>query len=1203
MSLDFVQQIAAVGRRIERRRLLAAASWSVAAVVAAALALMGLDWLLGVDHLAARALLTVLLAVALAAIVSRAWQAVRGRVATLDVALELERRHPELSSLLASGVEFSSQDDGDVTAGSADLRRAVVVRAAVAAESIDLGAAAAREPFRRAVTAAAVAFAAFGATGAISPQGLTAGVQRLVNPLSDAEWPRRHDLAFIDAPSRLAIGGDFQTALRDRRGPLPAAVEVEYRVRRQGRWHYEMQTYAADGDTVEVRWPNVQESFEYRARGGDHRSMPWRQVVTAEAPEVQSLGLTVQPPAYTHLPADKLDEPLRIFQGSAVALEGQTSVPIASGELQSEGAPAVPLEVKPGGQEFSVAAGRWRPAATAEWTFALTTSEGLTTHAKRKLRIEVAPDAPPTATIAQPTAGLAVLPQAHVELTVDAQDDVGLQAVDLALAPSEATPAETTPAAAAAGVGGAAKAQAIELWRASDKTAANGSPPATAQQLRHVLELPSLPATPGTTWDVRAQATDIAGQVSASPRPLRLRIINREEFLRQTDAQLARLVAALERALDDQRNSQRRVVAWTAEGAESPSADEMLAAVAGQRQIGGSLAGSPEAAAALAVVLAADYQRNQFDGNDAPGRLERLAEELESLAATTLPGIAGRLNEFARGRQQPTAAQAALTSTERELLAAVERSQSDVLAALEAAIREWSRRSDAQQFQRELVEIKAEQARLQDQTQALGELALQDDPQISMAEREQRARPAAAAQRALAARLASTIARIEQAAAAEADAAPTDAARLSAVIETAVAANVQSKVRAAADHLAAHRFGQAGEQQRQAGEALEQMLDRLAGSGGVERGAERLKKLDDAERELQTLRRKTQQLVARQQAAPQQPADEPRRRLERLELERRELAQQTGELAQRLEQLQAVDAAQAAQKAAEQLARRDGDPQADQAAERELAEAQRQLRAERQRQQSLLARQQIEQLDAVLRRLVAAQQAVVDEIERLAGLRADDGSLTPAQQASVGQLADRQAAVREQSRHEAEGVEQFPLFARLLRTAAATMQEAAAELAKTGAGDAAQRPATQALAELRLLADAVREHRRQPTPPKDQDQAGQPQQGEGKKQNDNAAQVQALQLAVAQLGLLRTLQVDLERRTAELEQRHGAGEIDAAAFGESSKNLSAEQRELTALAETLVREIELPAEESLLPDLDEALEKSLEIESDADREE
>ncbi|HEX6961654.1 MAG TPA: hypothetical protein VF175_07285, partial [Lacipirellula sp.] len=150
--------------------------------------------------------------------------AVRGQATPLGVALALERLYPEHRGLLASGLEFSRQEADDATAGSFDLRRAAVLRASLAIESIDLAAVMPRAPLRRALAAAIAATIVLALPATIAPRTLAIGVARLVNPLSEAEWPRRHDLAFVDPPELIAEGSDFVTLLRDRNGMLPPSV-------------------------------------------------------------------------------------------------------------------------------------------------------------------------------------------------------------------------------------------------------------------------------------------------------------------------------------------------------------------------------------------------------------------------------------------------------------------------------------------------------------------------------------------------------------------------------------------------------------------------------------------------------------------------------------------------------------------------------------------------------------------------------------------------------------------------------------------------------------------------------------------------------------------------------------------------------------------------------------------------------------------
>ena len=134
-----------------------------------------------------------------------------------------------------------------------------------------------------------------------------------------------------------AVGSDFRVRLQDRSGKLPATIAVEFRTLRQGSWEYDSRSFAGGGESVAVVWPNVQEPFEFRARGGDHHSMPWRRVETAPAPQVEAIRVTVHPPAYTGWSAQVVDEPVQIIAGSQLELQARTTRPIASGALGGEG--------------------------------------------------------------------------------------------------------------------------------------------------------------------------------------------------------------------------------------------------------------------------------------------------------------------------------------------------------------------------------------------------------------------------------------------------------------------------------------------------------------------------------------------------------------------------------------------------------------------------------------------------------------------------------------------------------------------------------------------------------------------------------------------------------------------------------------------------------------------------------------------------
>jgi hypothetical protein len=215
---------------------------------------------------------------------------------------------------------------------------------------------------------------------------------------------------------------------------------------------------------------------------------------------------------------------------------------------------------------------------------------------------------------------------------------------------------------------------------------------------------------------------------------------------------------------------------------------------------------------------------------------------------------------------------------------------------------------------------------------------------------------------------------------------------------------------------------------------------------------------------------------------------------------------------------------------------------------------------------------QVEKLDAVLGRLTAAQRAIVDEILKLDALRNTDGGPEKLQK-DVVELSGRQAGIREQATTQAAQIEQFPVFARLLQLAAGTMQQTEARLAAADAGAEAVKLATRAHDELEMLANAVRQQRQQQsTPPKPSQAVSAAPGRRAPSQKNDPDRVQELQLAVAQLGLLRTMQADLQKRTTELEQGHAGGQLGDGALRELALELADEQRELADLADALVKE-------------------------------
>ncbi|MCC6492947.1 MAG: hypothetical protein IT424_07995 [Pirellulales bacterium] len=1027
MSLLFANQMEAVARRIERRRRAATCCWLVAAGTIAALALVTADWAIGVHRLPARLSLTGLLLAAIYA--AWRWRSTARPAATpLSVALQLEDRYPQYRSLLASGVEFSRQADADATTGSADLRRAVVLRAAVATESLDVHSIVPLSPLRWALAVCALAGVLVATAAFVSPSGVAAGIARLLVPWSRVEYPRTHDLTFVDLPRIAPAGSDFAATLSDRNGRLPASVEVQFRTYRDGQWHEDAQTYpGGPNQLIQIRRANVQESFELRAVGGDHQSMSWRRIEVAPPPQLLALKVRVHPPAYSHLPSEVAGDPAPMLAGSRLEACGRVSLPVASGVLRNEGERSVPLVIAADGMSFSTPPADWTPRRTGSWSLYFTTRQGMAARLDQQVRVEVIPDRPPTAEIVYPAENLAVLPEAVIELAFAIEDDLAVRAAELVL---------RTHATSASAPQGDAGDQHVDIFPRDER------PKPGSKHVTYSLALSDFALPAGARRSLLARAEDSAGQTGQSVRPLLLHVITPEEFSRQVGAQLSQLHNILQRAADQQRRVSQRIAAWQAMADGQPSREEREALFDRQRRLRDAVGGEHDSAAAIAQSLVAQYQRNRWPDAAAARRADRLLRRLQGLRQAELEEIEAALTAFAREASRG-GADAALSNPQQQALANARARQQGVIESLQSALDELAQWSDSQQLQQELTRLQAAQEGLLARTGALARAALAGRPEEPDAPLNEQALRAAGEQLQLAEQLGAALDRARQAAAAGASPS-SDAARLQAALDHAEQGRAQAEARAAAEHLADQRFGEAAQSQRRASEQLQQALAELAAGIGP-----------------------------------------------------------------------------------------------------------------------------LEQLDAALKQLTADQGSLASDLQRLRW-RASSAPSPDGHPSSPGSaLAARQAEIRERATRQSRESAALPVFARLLTTAAGTMEGVERELLTSAVRGQAVELAEQAHKQLRRLAEAVHEQAAQrwaaaePLEDTDKKSAG------AKRPPVNSNELQAMRLVLAQLGVLRNMQAELRGRTIELERRFAAGGVSAADRDLQAALLADEQKGLADMADAL----------------------------------
>jgi hypothetical protein len=320
-----------------------------------------------------------------------------------------------------------------------------------------------------------------------------------------------------------------------------------------------------------------------------------------------------------------------------------------------------------------------------------------------------------------------------------------------------------------------------------------------------------------------------------------------------------------------------------------------------------------------------------------------------------------------------------------------------------------------------------------------------------------------------------------------------------------------------------------------------------------------VKKLRQAEADLEQLRARHQGLQKKLTEAAAEPNEtERRRQLQRLQRELKQVQEEADRLARRLKRLQADQAGRSAERAAENLgssgeAAGGGDTgeaaKAAKTAEQDLDQAQQQLAAARKKAEADLAEEQMARFEEEVRAMLTMQKTILVRTFELDQLRVQQGQLTAEQIATVLGLARTQAMLEAEIREHADKLKASEVFALVLGETASDMASAAARLEQKDTRPPVQAAQRSALDRLQLLLDALQ---------KDDDKQEDPDgSGEGAGGSGGSGNGDDNLHDLAELKLVKLMQQDVNRRTAALE-------IDL-----QGKQPDAEQ---TQLIERLIRE-------------------------------
>jgi len=1099
----------------------------------------------------------------------------------LEVAQRIEQRFPQLCDRLSSAVAFLGQSEDQPTAGSADLRRAVVAAAVTDlerwnfADCLD-----ARRP-RRIALCAAAACVVVGLAAAWDWPSAALAVRRLAMPWRVEPWPRRNQLQFVKAPARLPFGATFEVELVDRHGRLPPSVQIQLWPAGEGAKQVQTKDMKFFQDRMVYRWEDVRRPFRYRAVGGDDDTMEWRTLELVEPPQVTSLQIRLHPPAYTGWPVAASGENIRALEGTVIEVAGRVNRPAGAVRLRTDKpdtAGAVVGRLSQDGLRFTIgpdAQPPWRATQSGTYWFEVTDAEGLRGGDDRRWNLRSVPDAPPTVILERPAANTFVTADAALQLAGTVKDDLAIHSIAIRFTRSDNPQAD--------------EKQTVEIERGPDTAprpdvppADVGSGPGDTRPLEFTWELSTLTGIkPGAWIDFELVADDYKPQ-SAQSATRRLTIISLSELEERIASRQSFILGQLAEVLRVQREVRAPVKALEIglAGAATLSAgdvDSLQAAELKQRQVSRLLADPQEGVAAQIVGLLHELQSNRIENPEVVDRLNELLAAVRQIGGDHLPPIQTRLigavksaREALRSATAPAgadqaAARAAAPPELQETLQAAGRQQEEVIARLESLLGDFSQWDNYRRFSRELARVRQTQDELRQDTERTRLDYLGRELQDLDADQRVNLRRLAERQTELGRQFDKIQTRMEQMRAELTEADPAAAQTLADALDQARRTALGGTMRETGRRIENNQLGDAAQSQQTILRSLQELLDTLA-NRRVHELESRVNQLQQAGEELKALRTKQKEWEAKsEQAAAAADEQQRKRELERLQPTAAELAEQARRLSRRLERLLAERAAQSLADAGSSLdqaaeAAKQGEAQRTLEQSREagqrLEQAERQLDETRRAATQELLQEQLGRLGQEIEGLARRQQAALKATLELEDQRRQqEGRWTRAQLSSLGTLARQQRAVATDAAALTGKLASAPAFALGLQGVLREMDRAARGLDRQETGPPTQQAERNALTRLQQMQEALK--REQGNPPDDQ-QLTPP------GQNNQPPPSDAIE-RLAELKLLKLMQEEVHRRTIELEEARLQTGALTEEQAESLRQLGEEQGRLATM--------------------------------------
>ena len=856
---NFLNQLDAVARRARRLQWTYGICGFLFVLLAAIVLTSLLDYGFSIRDAAVRRVLTLaVLVLSIWASVKFVWPAWRYRPTRFEVALRVERVFPALENRLSSAVAFLEEG------GSTPMQLLAIERAASQVESVPVTDALNPQPASRMLTWLFGGLILLAALAITAPVASRIALARLAFPAAGPEWPRRNNLAWINAPKKIAEGQDVHFELTDRFDhKLPNEVWFEWRrTLPSGETDSEVRLMTlTTNNTLRATFNNVLAPIEYHAYGGDDDTLRWRKLEVVPAAAVVKTKLKILPPEYTGFRVYESDKPsVTAMVGSYIKLELQLSRAVETASIS--GSPgmfarddtALDGRVHQKGRRVQFEILDHELLGTGTLTATLTDRDGVVAPTP-VAKVVAITDQAPAIELEWGVMRRVMTPSARIPLHVKATDDLAVRQLELTVTrprhfqeePFQEEPfqldvaglnedrplggvelvprvprdnpsaTDGTDPTNGEGLGGKlGPGSSIlsgdfvttteSIWRGPDAVTKRDwilPLPLPRQNAVWTLDGQTLQVSIGDTLTLRAAATDYVGAATHSAMQ-RWTVVSSRDLESILRSQQDQALHYLEEAADRQTAANDRM--QDAKSGDLPSERAIDLAGVDSRNAEQTLS---QRVLPLLTDALQTRRFNDVPKDDADARLENAIKELSGIVYTDYPDLLDGLDNWSRATsdEKPHQLDSAASGTEQV---------SEKLGELVEALSVWNRRENAGEGGDELLR---DQQQLHDDTE---QFHLENLANGSVDQR--RRDELAGRQAALAERFDRWLNEVE-------DLAKSDPESFAAIVEKAFADGIGSRMRETVDELRDGELGKATRNQSELVEALGELTGQLSAAG------------------------------------------------------------------------------------------------------------------------------------------------------------------------------------------------------------------------------------------------------------------------------------------------------------------------------------------------------------------------------------